>query len=196
MHSDQSQLQKGIATHGKAVRCPLPGKCLLVRARQSLAAAAHGKAVRCPLPGKCLLVRARQSLAGLIAQKNALRQITLSEDEILSLRVTTSVTGSLRSLCPVSRIYIPTQFILRFNSFPYNGGIPVRVNQICHPYLSSDSFRPDCSQVIAPLTLLFPRTFRKLSESMLPWKSCPVLRFGFFQSAFIISQKSGLSIEN
>ena len=112
------------------------------------------------------------------------------------LRVTTSVTGSLRSLCPVSRIYIPTQFILRFNSFPYNGGIPVRVNQICHPYLSSDSFRPDCSQVIAPLTLLFPRTFRKLSESMLPWESCPVLRFGFFQSAFIISQKSGLSIEN
>lgn len=82
MHSDQSQLQKGIATHGKAARCPLPGKCLLVRARQSL--------------------------AGLIAQKNALRQITLSEDEILSLRVTTSVTGYFRSLCPVSRICIPT----------------------------------------------------------------------------------------
>ena len=91
---------------------------------------------------------------------------------------------------------LPSGFTSRFNRFPYNGGIPVRVNQICHPYLSSDSFRPDCSQVIAPLTLLFPRTFRKLSESMLPWESCPVLRFGFFQSAFIISQKSGLSIEN
>ncbi len=32
--------------------------------------AAHGKAVRCTLPGKCLLMQARQPLAGLIAQKN------------------------------------------------------------------------------------------------------------------------------
>jgi len=31
--------------------------------------AAHGKAVRCPLPGKCLLIQARQPLAGLTAQK-------------------------------------------------------------------------------------------------------------------------------
>ena len=175
----------------------MPGKCLLLQARQSLAAAAHVKAVRCPLPGKCLLLQARQSLAGLIAQKNVLCQITLSEDEAVSSALPL-LLPDISGLSVLSPAYasLPSGFTSRFNRFPYNGGIPVRVNQICHPYLSSDSFRPDCSQVIAPLTLLFPRTFRKLSESMLPWKSCPVLRFGFFQSAFIISQKSGLSIEN
>ena len=69
------------SAHGKAARCPLPGKCLLVQARHPLAVSAHGKAARCPLPGKCLPVQARHPLAGLIAQKNVLCQITLSEDE-------------------------------------------------------------------------------------------------------------------
>ena len=37
--------------------------------------AAHGKAVRCTLPGKCLLMQARQPLAGLIAQKGPAHRI-------------------------------------------------------------------------------------------------------------------------
>ena len=141
MHSDQSQLQKGIA--------------------------AHGKAARCPLPGKCLLLQARQSLAGLIAQKNVLCQITLSEDEAVSSALPL-LLPDISGLSVLSPAYasLPSGFTSRFNRFPYNGGIPVRVNQICHLYLSSDSFRPDCSQVIASLTLLFPRTARKLSESI------------------------------
>ena len=143
------------------------------------------------MPGKCLLLQARQSLAGLIAQKNVLCQITLSEDEAVSSALPL-LLPDISGLSVLSPAYasLPSGFTSRFNRFPYNGGIPVRVNQICHPYLSSDSFRPDCSQVIAPLTLLFPRTFRKLSESM----SCSSLwlfsiRFHYISKIWFVNRK-------
>ena len=59
--------------------------------------------------------------------------------------------------------HIPDRFslssgpICRINRFPYNGGIPVRA--------TGSAVRPDCSQVITALTMLFPHTIRELSEN-------------------------------
>ena len=109
--------------------------------------------------------------------KNVLRQITLSEDEILFLRVTTSVTGSLRSLCPVSRIcfliirrfFRSSGLFCGLTDFPITGEFRsglISFWHSCFLCLCPDPFRPDCSQVIAFPALLFPRTTRKLSERM------------------------------
>ena len=70
--------------------------------------------------------------------KNALRQITLSEDEILvspryhfCYRIAPVSLPCLPHIFPIIRRNFPViRVILRFNSFPYNGGIPVRVNQL------------------------------------------------------------------
>ena len=101
--------------------------------------------------------------------KNVLCQITLSEDEAFPPRYhfCYRIFPGLSVLSPAYASG-SSGFVLRFNRFPYNGGIPVRVNQFWHSCLLQicpDSFRPDCSQVIASLTMLFPHTIRKLSES-------------------------------
>ena len=53
-----------------AVRCPANVcSCKHGSRLPGVSLPAHGRAVRCPLPCKCLLVQARQPLAGRIAQK-------------------------------------------------------------------------------------------------------------------------------
>ena len=78
-----------------------------------------------------------------LPKKNVFRQISLSEDEVYFLRVTTSHYRSSRSLIPVVRFVcdlstfrFPPRLLgsspegtlrsWRINRFPDNGGIPVR----------------------------------------------------------------------
>lgn len=95
---------------------------------------------------------------------------------------------------PVSLFCLP-QYALhlhsvlpQFNRFPYNVGIPVRVNRILALLFFifvSGFFHPDCSQVITSEPTLFPHTSRKLSESISLRKFCPVLCIYFFNLSLL-----------
>lgn len=140
-------------------------------------------------------------------KKNASWQITLSEDEVYFLRVTTSHYRSYRSLIPVvhsgfapgtSPGLIPVSWVHPGKMLSTPGGltgflITVEFRSgllICSSY----HVRPDCSQgITSSLCCSLTPAGNSLKASELR-KSCPVLRIGFFQSFFIITQLSPKSI--